>query len=118
MLRATALELSQIETELTAKNAEVYALRRRKDEKSEELKQILSAPEHNEVNILSLPDGKEIKIMREYNKPWSLTQNQMKDTIEQYFRERQIPNPDLLIAAINFAVRARNHSTEMKIEFK
>lgn len=118
MLRATALELSQIEIELEAKNTEVYALRHRKNEKSEELRQILSNPEYNAVNVLSLPNGKEIKIIREHNKPWSITQYTLREIIEQYFRERQIPNPDLLVAAINLAVRTRNHSTDMKIEFK
>lgn len=117
-LRTLALELSQIEIELEAKNTEVYALRHRKNEKSEEVKQILSNPQYNTVNVLSLPNGKEIKIIREHNKPWCITQYVLREIIELYFREQNIPNPDRLVAAINLAVRTRNHSTDMKIEFK
>jgi hypothetical protein len=117
-IRTAALELSQIEIELETMNTRLYALRQRKQEKSEELKQILSNPQYNTVNILSLPNGKEIKIIREYNKPWSVTQGMLQEIITLYFRDHEIPNPDRLVAAINLAVRTRNRSTDMKIEFK
>jgi hypothetical protein len=117
-LRTAALELSQIEIELEAKNTEVYALRQRRNEKSEQVKQILSNPQYNTVNLLALPNGKEIKIMREFNKPWSITQGMLHEIITLYFREQNLPDSARLIAAINLAIRTRNHSTDMKIEFK
>ena len=117
-IRTAALELSQIETEIDEINARMYALRQRKNQKSDQLKQILTNPQYNTVNILSLPNGKEIKIIREYNKPWSVTQTMLQEIITLYFRDHEIPNPDRLVASINAAVRTKNRSTDMKIEFK
>jgi hypothetical protein len=100
----------EVDDELRELNSQVYAKRDFRKILEEQIADIIRAPEFQNFKKVKLEeDGSTITIKRpnEWNKPWSISQKDLKDLMSQYFATNAQPNPDGLF---KFIVDTRKQS--------
>lgn len=82
----------KLDEEMKALNAKIQDLRRDRKEVESEMSHILALPEFIQYDKLEIKDdGSIVKIQRPgmWTKPWSLSKNELMDSLDLYFSTRE-----------------------------
>jgi hypothetical protein len=115
-LRDATRRLLEIEAQLTELNEQRRLLLRSRHDVESEITLIVKEPAYNDVQQIEA-GGRTIKIIREFNKPWSLSKYVLRSLVHEHFQDRPLLASPLL-DFIYREVYRMNHSTQMKIELQ
>jgi plasmid maintenance system killer protein len=117
-LRIQCLALASHQNDLDRLNSERLERIRQKTIVENNIKLILEKPECSEVNVLSLADGKTIKVIRQHSKGWSLAKSRFRDLVHEFWDSAIHKNPENLINYVYQIITAESQSHEMKLELR
>jgi hypothetical protein len=115
-LRDATRRLLEIEEQLGQLNEQRKTLLRSRHNVESEITLIVREPAYNNIQQIEA-NGRTIKIIREFNKPWYLPKCVLRELVHQHFQDTpQVANQ--LLDFIYREVYRMNHSTQMKIELQ
>ena len=115
-LRDATRRLLEIEAQLTELNEQRKNLLRSRHDVETEITVIVKEPAYNGIQQIEA-NGRTIKLIREYNKPWSLSKTYLRELVHQHFQD----TPEMATQLLDYIyreVQRTNHSTQMKIELQ
>ena len=115
-LRDATRRLLEIEEQLGQLNEQRKTLLRSRNNIETEITLIVREPAYNNIQQIEA-NGRTIKIIREYNKPWYLPKCVLRDLVHEHYQDR----PEMANQLLDFIYREvyrMNHSTQMKIELQ
>ena len=118
-LRELSGELVRIRTSLDELNVQRGVLLFNKEEIEKSMILIIEKPEFNAVNQLSVGD-KTIKVIRQHNKPWSLSKSRFRNLVYDFARINHIDQQvaQNLVQHVYTSVEEVLKSNEMKLELR
>jgi hypothetical protein len=118
-LRDLSTELVRIRTSLDDLNVQRNVLLSNKEEIEKSMILIIEKPEFNAVNQLSVGD-KTIKVIRQHNKPWTLSKGRVRTLVYDFARINHIDHQvaQNLVQHIYTEVEEVLKSNEMKLELR
>ena len=115
-LRDATRRLLEIEEQLGQLNEQRKTLLRSRNNIETEITLIVREPAYNNIQQIEA-NGRTIKIIREFNKPWYLPKSLLRELVHQHFQDTpQVANQ--LLDFIYREVYRINHSTQLKIELQ
>jgi hypothetical protein len=115
-LRDATRRLLEIEDQLRELNEQRKPLLRSRQNIESEITLIVREPAYNNIQQIEA-NGRTIKIIREFNKPWYLPKSLLRELVHEHFQDRP-ETANQLLDFIYREVYRINHSTQMKIELQ